>query len=318
MLAAYPSVLAAEALLDEGTVADTQAALSKFQEVTQIEPDYARPICGIARCYCEMALRGTPNSAAAVSRAKKAAQSAAELDPQMALVAACKACVLALAWKWSDAEKSFQQALSLGENAGTYRQYALVLAALGRFDEAWGYVHKAQQIDPFAYRQKVVYARVLHLSRSYDEGVKHISENLLYGRMPIESEIYRAMMLISLDRREEANQLAQSLPRKSRADPVLMSAVAEILARCGQAAAADRIASDYNLFSASSPISKFRQALLSLALDNSEKAISLLAVAFEEREAELVWLARDDRLDMIREDRRFALLLTDVMHESSM
>jgi TolB-like protein len=317
MLAVYPLVLAAEALLDEGTLADTQSALSKFQEVTEIEPNYARPVCGIALCYCEMALRGVPNSALAVSRAKQAAQRAAKLDPQMILVPACTACALALAWKWDSAEKCFQQALGLGESAGTYRQYALFLAALGRFDEAWNYLQEAHQIDPFSYRQKVVHAKLFHLSRDYDKGVKHVSENLVYGQLPIESEVYRAMMLTSLDRCDEAKHLARNLVCKAGAQPVLMSAIGEVLAMCGQTAAADRIASDYNLFSPKSPISKFRQALLSLALQNSEKGMSLLSAACEEREAELVWLAHDPRLDMIRQDRRFGPLLAEVMHASS-
>jgi TolB-like protein len=317
MLAVYPLVLAAEALLDEGTLADTQLALSKFQEVTEIEPNYARPACGIAQCYCEMAVRGMPNSAIAVSRAKQAAQRAAKLDPQMILVPACTACALALAWKWDSAEKCFQQALGLGVNAGSYRQYALFLAALGRFDEAWNYLQEAHQIDPFSYRQKVVYTKLFHLSRDYDKGVKHIAEHMVYGPLPIESEIYRALMLISLDRRDEAKQLARSLVSKAGAQPVLMSAIAEVLAMCGQTAAADRIASHYNLFAENSPISKFRQALLSLALQNSEKAISLLSAACEEHEAELIWLGHDPRLDMIREDRRFGPLLAEVMQASS-
>ena len=317
ILAAYPLVLAGEALLDEGSLADTEAALSKFQEVTQKEPDYARPICGIAQSYCEMALRGMPNSAIAISHAKEAAQRATKLDPEMILVPACMGCVLALSWRWSDAEMNFQHALSLGENAGTYRQYALFLAALGRFEEAWDYLQKAQQIDPFSYRQKVVYAKLFHLSGRYENGVKHISEQSVYGRFPIESEVYRAMMLISLDRRDEAKNLAQSLLGKAGTQPAVMSTVAEVLAMCGRTPTASRIAGEYNLFSADSPISKFRQALLSLALGNSNKALSLLSAAYEEREAELVWLGRDPRLDMIREDPGFAVLVREVMPKIS-
>jgi tetratricopeptide (TPR) repeat protein len=292
-------------------------ALSKFQEVAESEPNYARPLCGIAQCYCEMALRGMPNSAASISRAKQAAQRAATLDPQMILVPASMGTVLALAWKWSDAEKSFEEALVLGEHAGTYRQYALFLAAIGRFDEAWNYVQRAQQIDPFSRRQKMVYTKLFHLSRNYDKGVEQISEESMYGALPVESDIYRALMLISLDRRDEARQIAEGLRSKAGAEPAMMSAVAEVLAKCGQTATADRIVMDHNLFSANSAISKFRQALLSLALGDSENAISLLSAAYDEREAELVWLARDPRLDTIREDSRFSILLNEVMPKSS-
>ena len=315
--AVYPLVLAAEALLDNGTVADTQLALSKFQEATEIEPGSVRSICGIALCYCTMALRGIPHSAAAVSRAEHAAQRAAALDPHMILVPACMGSVLALQWKWGDAEKSFQTALGLGEHAGAYRQYALVLAALGRFAEAWSYVHKAQRIDPFSYRQKMVYTKLVHLARDYDQGVKQISEQLVYGPLPLESDIYRALMLLSLERLDEAQQIAQGLPGRAGADPVIMSAVAEVLAKCGHTGTALQIARDYSLFSANSPISNFRQALLSLALDHAENAMSLLYAAYQEREAELIWLARDPRLDSIREDARFAVLLNEVMRDAS-
>jgi TolB-like protein/tetratricopeptide (TPR) repeat protein len=314
---AYPLVLAAEALLDNGTVADAQLALSKFQEATAIEPGCVRSICGIALCYCKMALRGIPHAAAAVSRAERAAQRAAALDPHMMLVPACMGSVLALEWKWADAEKSFQTALGLGEHAGTYRQYALVLAALGRFAEAWSYAHKSQRIDPFSYRQKMVYTKLFHLAREYDQGVKQISEQLVYGPLPLESDIYRAMMLISLERLDEAQQIAESLPGRAGADPVMMSAVAEVLAMCGHTGTALQIARDYSLLSANSPISNFRQALLSLALDHADNAMSLLYAAYQEREAELIWLARDPRLDTIREDARFAMLLNEVMRDAS-
>jgi TolB-like protein/tetratricopeptide (TPR) repeat protein len=317
MRAVYPLVLAAEAVLDTGTVADAHLALSKFQEATAIEPGCVRSICGLALSYCQMALRGIPQSAAAVSRAEHAARRAAALDPHLILVPACMGSVLALQWKWGEAEKSFHTALGLGEHAGTYRQYALVLAARGRCAEAWSYAHKSQRIDPFSYRQKMVYTKLCHLARDYDQGVTQIADQLVYGPLPLESDLYRAMMLIALERLDEAQQIAEGLPGRAGADPVMMSAVAEVLAMCGHTATALQIARDYRLLSANSPISKFRQALLSLALDHAEKAISLLYAAYQEREAELMWLARDPRLDPIREDARFAMLLNEVMRDAS-
>ncbi len=135
----------------------------------------------------------------------------------------------------------------------------------------------------------------------------------MYGSLPIESELYQAMMLASTNRRDEALQLAQALLRKgAAAQPAVMSGIAEVLATCGQSTAASRIASDYDLFSANSPISRFRQALPSLSLNNSSEALSLLGAAYQEREAELIWLASDPRLDALRKDSRFVMLLDNV------
>jgi len=315
-LATHSLMLRAEGLLDEGTLAGTQAALAKWREVIEIEPRCVRAICGVGQSYCEMALRGIPDSSVAVSHAHQAAEQAVRLDPDMMLVPACMGSALTLSWQWREAEVGFKQALGLGEHAGTYRQYAILLAALGRLREAWNYIQKAQQIDPFLYRQQVLYTRLLYLSRNYENGFRYMSEQLLYGRLPNEAELYRAMMLISHNRRDEARRMAQELSDKAGSQPVMMSGVAEILAACGETDAAGRIAGDSDLFALNSPISKFRQALLLLALGDRDRAISLLSAAYEEHEAELIWLACDPRLDPIRQDSRFTALLNGVMLDS--
>jgi TolB-like protein/tetratricopeptide (TPR) repeat protein len=312
----HPLVLRAEALLDEGTLAATHAALSKWQEVIEIDPSCARAICGIAQSYCEMALRGVPDSAVAISNANRAVERAAQLDSHLIEVPACRGSALALSWKWREAEVSFNQALDLGKHAGTHRQYAMFLAARNRLREAWNYIQRAQQIDPFSYRQKVLYTRLLYVSRNYEDGLRYLSEQLLYGRLPNEAELYRAMMLVSHNRCDEARRLAQELLDKAGGQPVMMSGVAELLAACGETHAAGRIVADCGLLDPNSPISKFRQALLLLALGDRDRAICLLSAAYQEHEAELIWLACDPRLDPIRQDARFAALLNGVMLDS--
>jgi TolB-like protein len=309
----HPLILRAEALLDEETLAATQAALAKWQEVIEIDPRCARAICGIAQSHCEMALRGAPDSARAISNANEAVKRAAPFDSDFIEVPACRASALALSWKWREAEVSFNQALDLGEHAATYRHYAMFLAARGRLREAWNYIQRAQQIDPFSYRQKVLYTRLLYLSRNYENGLRYMSEQLLYGRLPNEAELYRAMMLVSHNRCDEARRVAEELLDKATGQPVMMSGVAEVLAACGEKEAAGRIAADSDLLAPNSPISKFRQSLLLLALGNRERAVSLLSVAYEEHEAELIWLACDPRLDSVRQEPRFTALLDGVM-----
>lgn len=313
MLAVYPLVLAAEALLDEGSLATAQAALTKFQEAAQLQRGYARPICGIAQCYCEMALRGIPNSAKAVALAKEAALQAFATDPEMLSVPATMGCVSALSGHWVEAENQFKHSLELGEHSGALRQYALLLAALGRFDEAWDHARQAQRIDPFSYRQKVIYAKLFHLSRKYNDGLEHFSNRSLYGNLPVDAELYLALILLGLKRQDEALQLARGVQSKAGAQASAMEIVAEVLAGCGETAASQKIAHAFRLFSLTSPISKFRQALLYLAMEDSENALSLLSQSYDEREAELIWLVQDPRLDKIRDDQRYKSLVAKVV-----
>ena len=136
-------------------------------------------------CHVELALRGTYSSSVAVSQAKSAALRAVELDPQMIDSHSCLGCAQALDWDWAGAEKSFRRALSLGAHVGTSRQYALVLTAMRRFDEASHHLEMVQRIDPFSFRLKIARAKFLYLTRRYEEGVRQVSEPLIYGPFPL-------------------------------------------------------------------------------------------------------------------------------------
>ena len=59
------------------------------------------------------------------------------------------------------------------------------------------------------------------------------------------------------------------------------------------------------LLGSTTSLSKFRKASLSAALGDCNSALSLLADSYDEREAELPWIAVDPRFDSMRDDFRF-------------
>ena len=161
IMAAYPLIMHAETLLDEGTMIDVPAALVKFQEANEVAPGFARPYCGISYCQAELALHGTHPSSTALAAARAAALRAVELDPEMIEPYSCLGVAQALEWNWQDAEASFQHGASIGLQVSAARRYGLFLTAMGRFDEASHHLEIAQQIDPFANRQKAARMRFL-------------------------------------------------------------------------------------------------------------------------------------------------------------
>jgi hypothetical protein len=70
------------------------------------------------------------------------------------------------------------------------------------------------------------------------------------------------------------------------------------------------------LLSLDTAVSRFRQALLSLALGDGEGALSFLKLAVEDREAELVWIGVDPRFDSIRQMDAFQVLVHKVTAHS--
>ena len=85
-----------------------------------------------------------------------------------------------------------------GVHASASRRYALFLAALGRYDEASHHLEAAQHIDPFSNRQKVARAKFLHITRRFEEGLRQLSEPLIYGPLPVEARFLLALMAAHL------------------------------------------------------------------------------------------------------------------------
>jgi TolB-like protein len=308
----YPAVLTAEAMIDECVMVDMRLPLARFQEIIRVVPRHARAHYGIAQCHYEMAVSGIAGSVDAVSRAKSATLRALELEPEMIGAHSCLGSVLALEWNWSAAEKSFEHSLSLGSDGISFRQFALFLTALGRFDEAWHYLDRAQTIDPFSYRQKLAHAKILYLSRRYEEAVERFAGPLTHGALPVEAQLYLAFAYLQLRRLDDARELARNAQRELISFPNLMTYVAEILAYCGDTTSAGEIANHFRLLSERSPISKVRQTSLAIALGGSTTPLSILAAACEEREPELLWLSVDPRFDAIREKGQFDWLKRSV------
>ncbi len=315
--AAYALVMHAEALLDEGSAPEIQAALQKFEEAKEAAPMYARTYCGISHCSSEIALRGARNSAALVAQAKSAALWAIELDAEMIESYSCLGSAQALEWDWSHAEENFLRSIRLGQHVSSSRRFALFLAALGRFDEASHHLEIAQRIDPFSGRQKVARAKFQFITRRYEEGVAELSKPLLYGPRPVEGRFLAALMAAQMGDRKKARQLIEGIRPESGAQLPMMAGVAEVLALTGETEQARRIVDAFRLLSQDAEISRFRQALLSLALGDQDDALSLLARAVDEREAEVVWMGVDPRFDSIREDASFAALAGKVFHSEA-
>jgi tetratricopeptide (TPR) repeat protein len=213
---------------------------------------------------------------------------------------------LALERDWTAAEAAFRQTMKLGFHAGSARQYAMLLTLLGRFDEAWPHLQKAQQVDPFSYLQKAALAKFLYMSRRPEEAIGLFSDPLKFGPLPLEAQLYLALIHTQLGQFDEARRLAQFVLRNAGAQLPMRGWVAQILARCGDDVAP--MVDAAGLQSPTAQLSHYRRALLSIAMGDSEAALSSLTASFAHKEPELPWLAVDPRFDPIRPKAQFVEL----------
>jgi tetratricopeptide (TPR) repeat protein len=295
-------VLAAEAQLEEGSAAAIQNAHTRFLELIQSSPVEARAYYGIAQCQLEIALSGAAGSRDAVCLAKKAVLRALLLTPHNPSADSCYGFILALEGNASAAEKAFEYAYTLGPQVCDYRRFALFLTAQGRFDDAWHVFQKAQAIDPFSFHQKLACARILYLSRRYEDLLQRFDGPLTYGPLPAQVDVFRGLAYLELGRFAEARETAHRIRQESLFTPQLMAPAAEIFAHCGDIALAQGLAAQFKLLSPGSALSKMGQASLARALGDRKSSLKLLASAIALGEAELLWINVDPRFDDLRGD----------------
>jgi TolB-like protein len=293
------SMLTAETQIEKMSPSEVHAAHLRLREMVRTSPLQARSYRRLAECQLDIALSGAPGSRDIVCQAKRSILRAVEIDPNAPSAHSCLGFVMALTGNTEAAVKSFEAAFALGAGAADYRRFALFLAAQGNFDDAWHMCQKAQALDPFSPRQRLASARILYLGRKYDELCRAFDDSLVYGPPPMQAQIFYALAALELGRVEDASQTAYRLRQESIAAPLLIAPTAEILARCGDASLASRMASHFQLFSSGSPTGKIGQATLALALGDRKLSETAFAAAVEQHDAELLWSSVDPRFDSL-------------------
>jgi TolB-like protein len=301
----YAEALAAEALVEEGSIPSITTALAKFEALSVRAPEYARPYCGIAQSCVALAQSGVYPSEELVARATKACRKAIAIDSEVIEAHSTLGCALAQEWKWIAAEESFLAALRLGDQHSTHRQFAQFLSLHSRFDEAWKHLQIAQGMDPFSVRQKIAVSRFFYYSRWHKEAKEHYAKAAQQGISAVEPIYFRALQAIEMGEPEAAIAIAEGLRRQVAGVPSYMAAVVEIFASCKQHQQARSFLDRAGLLTKDAALSCFRKATLALALGDRAASLKFLEESFRRKEPDLPWLDVDPRFDGIREEKAF-------------
>jgi len=141
-----------------------------FRQAIDAEPDFAPAYIGISKAH-----RTMQSSSEDVGIARKAAERAVELDPNLSDAWAALADIKCDFWDWAGAEQDFRRALALNPNDATAHEHlGYLLDALGRLDEGWGEAQIAQQLDP----NEEHLEPALDNRREYDQIIQHITTML--------------------------------------------------------------------------------------------------------------------------------------------
>lgn len=289
-----------------------QRAVQCFDEAAKLDVDYGPPRVGLAEAYVTIGTRDQMDPREAFGKAEEYARAALKIDPHSAEAHAALAAVEEVhRWNWSGAEERYQKALALQPNNPTAMQwYALHLSRRGRHEEARHLMERAAGLDPLSLIIGTNRGLVSYLRRDYG-AARGIYDEVLELDPHYEGALLgKALTLDLLHDRPDAWRIYDRLLQAHPESPHLLAFYAHSLGSGGRKERCRELAIRLNSMPTTRFISGVYIALPFLALGKIDEVFQWLETALDQRSAWAVYILTEPRLDVIREDMRFAQLLT--------
>ncbi len=300
-LSAYEDYLNGRYYWAKRTREDTWKAVEFYEAAIAKDSTYALAYSGIADCYVVDAgrlLGVTVNESRLIARTF--ALRALELDSTLSEPHSVLAQILwYLDWDFSGADKEFIQALRLNPSDVTsLRRYAWGLVAMGRGEEAIQRISQAYRIDPLAFITNLDRSALLYLTRRYEEAIEQCLKTLKMAPDHFDPRYWLALSY------QQKGMTAEAVAEFEKAG---LSFEAQ-LAR-GNLEEARQILEDEIESEEPPPNNLTWIAMRNAALGEIDKAFEWLERSYDERSPWLSYLKVDPRLDVIRDDPRYTVLV---------
>jgi len=187
-----------------------------------------------------------------------------------------------------------------------------LLSAAGRTTAAIEQARRGVLSDPRSAAMRGTLALMLFYGRQYAEALQRSNEAIALEPSAYTHQTVRARTLAALSRYDEAIQAMQQAAETSSL-PTLWSEVAQYHARAGRTTEALAILANLPSIVGADGVTQSEDAsFIFAALGRNEEALQGLERAVDARSPRILWLRVDPRVDALRQDPRFATLLTRI------
>ncbi len=151
-----------------------------MEQAIEKDPTYALAYAGLADSYVLLSDYGALPSKEGFPKAKAAALKALQIDNTLAEAYPSLGWVRYFYdWDFPGAETDFKRAIELNSNYATaHHWYGWYLAVMGRFDEGFAELKKAQELDPLSLVISTNLGKVLSFAHRYDEAIQQYRRTL--------------------------------------------------------------------------------------------------------------------------------------------
>ncbi|HEX7294278.1 MAG TPA: tetratricopeptide repeat protein, partial [Pyrinomonadaceae bacterium] len=286
-------------------------AVEYFEQAIAKDPKFALAYPSLANCYVILSAKEGP--AKLLPDAKTAALKALEIDNNLA---EAHSALAQIRWVYdldrAAAESELQQALKLKPNSAVaHYQYARVLADTGRFEEAHTHIKQAIELDPFSIQYRKCVPYIFFLARRYDEAIAEYKKLIVMAPEFPQSQRELGLTYEQKGLYQDAfNQLQKTYDmRENYAKTMLRADIGHLYAVWGKREEAQQVLAELTRQSEQGYVSAYDVAVIYAGLGDKDQAFSWLDKAVTQHSFWLSWIKLDPRLDPLRSDPRFSLLL---------
>jgi len=283
-----------------------RAAIDYYTRAIKEFPDYAPPYSGMADVYAALTSWGMARPSTVMPIAKRAAEDALRLDPELAHAYTSLGWVkFCYEWNWTEGLALAQKALALEPNyAYGHMAVGAFYMVLGRISEGRERLEYSLRLNPLSIRAH----RLLGLALTMEGKFEEADQRLRAARalMPDSHELAWMMAAVYLaqGRMEEGLRYARECQTEPAA-PRMLAMLGEALARAGQEREAREILRSVEKISAREFVDPWAFCRQHMALGDREKALHFLDRSFEERSTLALFAPVDPLLEPLQKNPRF-------------
>jgi TolB-like protein/Tfp pilus assembly protein PilF len=306
------------ALNEQMNRARLEESVGHFEDAIRLDPTFAPAYLGLARAFDTLGTvfaGGPPGETR--PKAIEAARKALELDPDLAEARVVLASMQQKTWLWAKAETGYRRALDLSpSSARANAAFASWLLCQGRTEEAVSWVERGRQLDPLSVSGRDV-AWILFQSRRFADAERELRAVL--GAQPDDTNALTELgFVLSVgERAAEAIPFLERAVDLSGGSAAATAVLIRAYARSGRRADALRLLGQLKERDAAGYVPSGAFVNAYLGLGDTDAAIEWMERAYAEQSNILQFLKVHPFFDPVRNDPRFADLVTRVWSDTA-
>lgn len=287
-----------------------------YHQAIALDPNYAVAYAGLATYHNWLGSFTVMPFAECAAAAYEAASTAVAIDPMLPEAhASLGQAILCRDFAWASAERQLLHAIELNPNYAVARVlYALQLGMEGRFTESAHEAKLARDLDPLAVISRFTLVWCGYHARRFDEAYQLARKTLEAEPQNLTMLHGSSFLLSRMGRHDDAIAAAAKCVQFMGKSSLTLGRLGSAKAQAGEVTGAEAVLHEMDELSARRHISPYHLALVHCALGRIEKALDLLELAFETKDAKLLWMGVDPELDPLHGHPRFNELLRKLNH----